>query len=45
MPDAERQGRSFNPPTVNADYDYSAILWRRIANVNETMEIEVLFVL
>jgi len=41
MTDAEKLGHSFYPPSVNADYDYSVsgIRWRRIANVNETIEI------
>ena len=41
MPDTEKRGRSFYPPSVNADYDYSGgrIKWSRIAIVNESLEI------
>jgi len=44
LSDAEKQERSFYSPSVNADYDYSTsgINWRRIANVNETIEIKSL---
>jgi len=44
MPDAEKLELNFYPPSVNADYDYSAsgIRWHCIANVNETIEIKFL---
>ena len=44
MPDDEKQGRRFYPPSTNASQDYGAsgIRWRRIANANGDIEIKSL---